>query len=248
MKRFATISLLSVFVILLAASTQTALSQLLSITEKKMFVQGQPSSYLEPYAEVRNSTAADVTVRIQRTSLNMPADWFVSFCLVNCYSPEATDVTDILPAGETYNFKPTIETSATPGQGTVTYVLSPVANPAEKYTLTFSVSTITDAPDAAVLPRTLTLSQNYPNPFTGTGYAVTTIGYGVPRNSFVTIKVYNLVGREVRTLVSEVKQAGTHAAIWDGRDNDGNSMQSGIYIYKISNGTSSLSRRMLLSR
>ena len=76
---------------------------------------------------------------------------------------------------------------------------------------------------------------------------MTSIAYGLPRNGFVTVKVFNLIGREVRTLVSEVKSAGSHIAIWDGRDDNGGVVPSGIYVYKISTGSSNLSRRMLLS-
>ena len=249
MTRFATIVLLSTLVFIIAASTQTATAQFMTITEKKMWVTGTPGSYLEPSAEVRNNTAADLSVRVQRTANNLPPDWYVSFCLVNCYSPEATDVVDIIPAGEAYNFKPTFETPALAGEGSVTYILSPVLNPNEKYTLAFSASTMqVSAPDPSALPRTVTLAQNYPNPFSVSGYAVTTIGYAVPRGAFVTIKVFNLIGREVRTLVGEVKPAGVYSVLWDGRDSDGALVPSGIYVYKISSGATNLSRRMLLSR
>lgn len=248
MKKIATMPVFLLSTILLLSAMHTATSQLMNVKEKKMLVTGTPGSYLEPSAEVHNNTAADLSVRVQRTDVTMPQGWAVSFCLVNCYSPEASDVVDIIPAGETYTMKPTFETTPVAGEGSVTYTLSPVQNPSEKYVLTFRASTnSTSTPDVTTIPRTVTLAQNYPNPFSLSGYAVTSIAYGLPRNGFVTVKVFNLIGREVRTLVSEVKPAGSYTAIWDGRDDQGAVVPSGIYVYKISTGSSNLSRRMLLS-
>ncbi|RMI17416.1 MAG: T9SS C-terminal target domain-containing protein [Calditrichaeota bacterium] len=83
------------------------------------------------------------------------------------------------------------------------------------------------APDA--LPTAFELAQNHPNPFNPT----TEIRYALPTASRVTLKIYNLLGQEIRTLVEGHKPAGRYAVTWDGRDNAGAPVASGIYIYRM---------------
>ena len=78
-------------------------------------------------------------------------------------------------------------------------------------------------------PKEFTLYQNYPNPFN----PVTNIHYGIPNKSHVNIKIYDLLGREVRTLVDKEQEASYYNIIWDSKDNFGNNVSSGMYLYKI---------------
>jgi len=85
------------------------------------------------------------------------------------------------------------------------------------------------------VPSNYELSQNFPNPFN----PVTTIRYGLPVEARVTLKVYNLFGQEVATLINhELKNAGYHAAIWDGRNNSGKVAASGVYFVRLRVGPS----------
>ncbi|MBZ0181343.1 MAG: T9SS type A sorting domain-containing protein [Melioribacteraceae bacterium] len=86
-------------------------------------------------------------------------------------------------------------------------------------------------------PSEFVLEQNYPNPFNPT----TSIEYTIPSNEYVTLKVYDILGNEVATIVNEQKQAGTFEVNF----NAGN-LSSGLYIYKIQAGTHSQVRKMLL--
>lgn len=79
------------------------------------------------------------------------------------------------------------------------------------------------------LPDKLRLYQNYPNPFNPS----TVIGYDLPVNSNVSLILYNMLGQEVRNLFSGYKEAGNHQVIWDGKNNNGNNVSSGIYIYRL---------------
>jgi len=74
------------------------------------------------------------------------------------------------------------------------------------------------------VPHTYLLGQNYPNPFNPT----TTISYQLPVNSVVTLKVYDVLGREVETLFTGPRTAGTYSANFDG-----SRMASGVYIYQM---------------
>jgi len=76
------------------------------------------------------------------------------------------------------------------------------------------------------------LKQNYPNPFNPT----TTIEYNIPQRSSVSIRIYNIAGQEVRRLVSEFKEPGTYKVEWDGKDNDGRTVSSGVYFYQMMAG------------
>ncbi len=79
------------------------------------------------------------------------------------------------------------------------------------------------------LPREYGLSQNYPNPFNPT----TSIRYQLPKPGKVTLEVYNIYGQLVQTLVDQVKEAGFHTIEWNGRDERGLQVSSGVYYYRV---------------
>ena len=79
------------------------------------------------------------------------------------------------------------------------------------------------------IPSEFRLYQNYPNPFN----PETTIRYQLPQVTNVRIDIHNMLGQLVRKLVSESKEAGFHEIIWDAMDNEGKSMSSGVYLYRI---------------
>ncbi len=88
-----------------------------------------------------------------------------------------------------------------------------------------------------ILPKEYSLSQAYPNPFNPT----TTISYGLPEASYVTLKIYNTLGQEVASLVHEQKVAGYYSVEWNA-----SSLTSGMYIYRITAGKFSESKKMQL--
>ncbi|NIR51514.1 T9SS type A sorting domain-containing protein [candidate division KSB1 bacterium] len=90
------------------------------------------------------------------------------------------------------------------------------------------VSSVDGLATVAVLEG-FSLHQNYPNPFNPT----TTVTYTLPQASHVVLRVFNLLGEVVRTLVEARKPAGTHFVSWDGRDGRGQHVASGVYLYKI---------------
>jgi photosystem II stability/assembly factor-like uncharacterized protein len=91
-----------------------------------------------------------------------------------------------------------------------------------------AVTGVIDGPPATV-PDVFALAQNYPNPFNPS----TTIEYSLPQRSNVTLRIYDMLGQEVRTLTTGVTEAGTFKAVWDGRNNLGNTVSTGIYVYRM---------------
>jgi parallel beta-helix repeat protein len=95
---------------------------------------------------------------------------------------------------------------------------------------------------ASDLPTEFRLSQNYPNPFN----PATTLEYDLPGNCYVTIKIYNILGQTVATLVNAQKEAGRYKINWDGQDKDGEKVSTGIYFYRIKAGDFEETRKLLL--
>ncbi|MCK4384626.1 MAG: S8 family serine peptidase [candidate division Zixibacteria bacterium] len=93
-------------------------------------------------------------------------------------------------------------------------------------------------------PTRYELFQNYPNPFN----PQTKIRYYLPEATWVNLTIYNLLGQRVRTLVDEYQNAGAKAMFWDGKDEKGNQVASGIYFHQLKTEEFSQTRKMVLIR
>lgn len=94
----------------------------------------------------------------------------------------------------------------------------------------------------SLVPVSFVLTQNFPNPFNPT----TTISYELPKNTNVLIVIYDIAGRKVKELVNRGQQAGVYLVKWDGKNEIGQAVASGVYIYKIVAGTYTKSNKMIL--
>jgi flagellar hook assembly protein FlgD len=92
------------------------------------------------------------------------------------------------------------------------------------------------------MPAEYSLSQNYPNPFNPS----TTIEFALPQGGNVIIKIYNMLGQEIKTLYSGQMESGRHRVMWDGMNNAGQKMGSGNYIYRLISGDFTESKKMIL--
>jgi uncharacterized membrane protein len=109
----------------------------------------------------------------------------------------------------------------------------------------FTTNIITDVQEderGDILPFNFELSQNYPNPFN----PVTTIEFSIPTQSQVKIEVFNVQGQKVRTLVNEAKSAGSYRIEWNGVDDAGRPVSTGIYLYRFQSGDVVQTKKMLL--
>jgi hypothetical protein len=96
----------------------------------------------------------------------------------------------------------------------------------------------------SLLPRLVTLYPNFPNPFNPR----TAIRFALPSESHLALEIFDVLGRRVRVLADGTLPAGTHDLIWDGTDNSGRRLGSGVYLYRLSSGIQSYSGKMLLLR
>jgi len=93
-----------------------------------------------------------------------------------------------------------------------------------------------------IIPEEFKLEQNHPNPFNGD----TWITYRLPKSSEATLRIYNSLGQSIKTLVAEKKPAGIHQVRWNGRDDSGKQVSSGIYLYQLQVGNDISLKKMLL--
>jgi len=94
------------------------------------------------------------------------------------------------------------------------------------------------------VPTVYSLSQNFPNPFNPT----TTIEYSIPKAGLTSLDVYNIAGQKVRTLVNETQSASFYKVVWDGRNDNGESVATGMYFYKLVSGNYSKIVKMTLMK
>lgn len=99
------------------------------------------------------------------------------------------------------------------------------------------ISDVTDDDNPKVLPRTFALNQNFPNPFNPT----TKINFELPSQAFVRLDVFNVLGQTVATVVNQVLPGGSHTV-----DFDGTGLASGVYLYRLTSGNQTTTRKMVL--
>jgi photosystem II stability/assembly factor-like uncharacterized protein len=111
-----------------------------------------------------------------------------------------------------------------------------------------STTAVDEQPDE-MNPSTFELSQNYPNPFSsgarsrGAGNSATTIEFALPQPAFVSLKIFNILGEEIATLVAESLTAGRHHYVWQPKG-----LASGVYVYRLEAGTFVQTRKLILLR
>jgi hypothetical protein len=112
---------------------------------------------------------------------------------------------------------------------------------------TVYVKLIVDQPtgvedDHGAVPKSYSLNQNYPNPFN----PETVIEYSLPASGHVTLTVFNVVGQKVVDVVNGYQSAGNKQAVWNGRDENGREVQSGVYFYRLTSDNFTMTRKMML--
>ena len=92
------------------------------------------------------------------------------------------------------------------------------------------------------IPLKYILHQNYPNPFN----PITTLQYDLPENGLVNVTVYDMLGRQVKTLINQTQEAGYKSVIWNATNDYGKPVSAGIYLYQIQAGEYMQTKKMVL--
>ncbi|GEM_PF-4429302 len=145
---------------------------------------------------------------------------------------------DEMPAGE---FK--ISATSANGDAEQTVPVS-VGNGRNAVNVELILGTTSVQATTAEIPATFELEQNYPNPFN----PETSIKYHLPIRTNVTLRIYNALGQEIRTLVNTLQDAGVYSATWDGKDNNGRPLSTGLYLFRLEAGDFVSTRKMAMVR
>jgi hypothetical protein len=152
-----------------------------------------------------------------------------------------------IASGATATNDPERATYATPSPGTYQWKVVTYQN--ADTTLVWNVASVQCMAPALAVPPTIartdfTLGQNEPNPFQRSSL----IRFTLPTSGPISLKIYDVTGRRVRSLVDGWLMAGSHQRIWEGTDDDGTPARAGVYFYRLSTPRGALSRRMILLR
>ncbi len=111
-----------------------------------------------------------------------------------------------------------------------------------------TTSAVAEHEDAGNVPASFALLSNFPNPFSRVSGAETAISFHVARVARVEIAIFDLMGRKVKTLLANETAAGKHVVKWNGRDEAGQAVSSGVYFYKMRAGKFAASQKLLIMR
>lgn len=175
----------------------------------------------------------------QYIDLQTPYQWngtsniMMEICFGNTSYTTATTVFGTTISGMEYSEYHDLSTACS-----YTGFTSPTAQTARANTC-FVINTITGVnPNVSSVPTSYSLSQNYPNPFN----PVTRINFDIPKQGLVMLKVYDILGREMKTLVNEIKSPGKYSV-----DFNGTELSSGVYFYRLeSNGFTDIKRMLMI--
>jgi hypothetical protein len=188
---------------------------------------------------IRNTSASTLILRIIRSVNNLPQSWESAMCVTACYPPEVDSiVAPQMNPGDTLPFSMHIYSLTNAGTGVVQVISSNIHNPADQRVLTFTGNgTATDVSLSRDVPAEFSLQQNYPNPFNPS----TTIEYKTVNAGFVTLKVYDVLGNEISTLVNHEMFPGTHRVVFEGKG-----LSSGVYVARLQMDNRVESKRLVL--
>jgi len=188
-------------------------------------------------------TSADTYRFVKRAEL--PTGWGSNFCVGQMCVIGNTLNYPFQPA-QTETVSVHVYPSGLPGEGVVTMTIRSLGDTTQEAEITFTtIAQVGAVPEThAGSPGNFRLWPNSPNPFN----ARTIIAFNVKGKGLVTLRVYSILGREVVTLVDGDVLAGFYRVAWDGRDQQGNPMPSGVYFYQVKAKNFIAVKKMLLVR
>ena len=206
-------------------------------------VTGPPGETLYGHGEFINVSDSGVYIKIVRDLEDLPVGWASSICIDVCLPPETDTVTFYLAPRDTQSYTMYFYTTAEPGFGRIRMRFGNVNNAANRFTKNFlcrTDSSLTSInPNNTIIPQEFYLKQNYPNPFNPS----TNLEFGISKLGFVSLKVYDVLGNEVATLVNENLHPGNYNYQLSTVNYQ---LPSGVYFYRLTTEGFTDTKRMLL--
>jgi hypothetical protein len=188
---------------------------------------------------ITNVSAAPLTLMFIRTMNALPVGWESSMCITVCYPPNVdTLLAPTIAPGDTLPFSLHVYAFTNPGTGMARVLARNTRDSLDQRAVTFHPTSTPVSVKEGDAPAIFSLEQNYPNPFNPT----TRIVYTVDSRQSVQLKVYDVLGREVATLVNAVMPPGSHTVNWDA-----SGLSSGVYLYRLQTGAAVETRKLVLA-
>jgi Secretion system C-terminal sorting domain len=230
--------------LLLAVLSQAVFAQTFTLTVPDTVKTDTLNSQIVFDVVITNITTSPLSVYLVRKSNILPENWTSSLCFSSCFAPfldSAATTSDFnsspLIAGEQRSISLHVIPVVNQGTAYVKLVIGNLNNPSDNKTINFTASTSVTSINDITAPGGYYLAQNYPNPFNPS----TVINYSVAKAGQVTLKLYNIIGKEVASLVNEYKIPGNYYY-----DLNGKNLSSGVYLYKITSGNFVSVKKMVL--
>lgn len=183
------------------------------------------------------------TIDLTSQSISTDKDFAVGFVIGADPSAPGVMVTDYAPSPGPFHSYTYLQTSD--GVSTANWYYIGGNDTVSIYLIRAYASFVTTDGEKSVvelLPKSLSLSQNYPNPFNPS----TTFTYSIPQADNVKVTIYNISGEVVTEVINQFQSAGTYEVKWDGKNNAGQQLASGTYIYRVQAGDYVSSKKMML--
>ena len=194
------------------------------------------------YGSINNLTSSNIQIRLIRIANNVPFGWLSSMCDISQCYPSTRDTTDPEqyspgPHDISIDFSDT-NAVRTPGMGQVIVMAQRVGGTSESHNATFGASTFpVGIRQINSIVNEFKLNQNYPNPFNPT----TRIGFTVDKSDYVDLRLYDILGREVKVLLSQPMNPGEYEI-----DFKADNLASGMYYYRLQSGDNVAVKKMTL--
>jgi hypothetical protein len=219
-------------------------AQDLEVIYHETTIYGPPGTEIIFDIEIVNISALEQTVFFVRTVNDLPAGlgWTSSLCFDVCAASSIDSISTAVPLQPDDTLKASVHVFTQNNVGTayVQVQIGTFSNPGVRTTIDYTATTDTSVNvEDEVNLNSYELEQNYPNPFNPS----TQINYNIGEGGLVNLKVYNILGIEVATLVNEYKPAGSYRVSFDGK-----SLSSGVYIYNLSVNNFTKTRKMILEK
>jgi hypothetical protein len=189
-------------------------------------------------AKINNLTNSPIRLRVIKSYNNFPQGWESCICdIVICHPPGVdTAIADYPPGLSSIDVM--IYVHSIPGMGYLTVRTEKVSNPSEYINVNFGCAyNPIGIHQTSTIAKDFNLYQNYPNPFN----PMTNIKFQIPKSGQVDLKIYDVHGNEIETLINGQLNPGTYEVSFDASQ-----YPSGIYFYKMTYGNIMFSRKMIL--